>query len=65
MPRLAFLAFNDEATLANILRRSDDDFVRVMNFSSASEADTYVYATDGRQDSLVRKLTGKRPAKSG
>lgn len=58
-PRLAFLAFNDDATWANVMRRPDGNFVREMNVSSASEAETYVYASDGRQDSFVRKFLRK------
>jgi Protein of unknown function (DUF4238) len=53
-PRLAFIAFNDDRTWANVLQRSDDVFVREMNLAIAG-ADTYVYATDARQESFVEK----------
>jgi hypothetical protein len=58
-PRLAFLAFNEDATWDNVMSRSEGSFVREMNLAVA-EADTYVYAASAAQESFVRKYLPKR-----
>lgn len=58
-PRLAFLAFNDDAIWDNVVRRSDDIFVREMNLSTVCQAETFAYATDARQASFVGKYLPK------
>lgn len=57
-PRLAFLAFNEDATWDNVMSRSEESFVREMNLAIC-DADTYVYATNAAQESFVRKYLPK------
>jgi predicted TPR repeat methyltransferase len=53
-PRVAFLAFNEEGTWTNVLRRGDERLAQGMNLAVA-DAEAYAYATDAKQDAFVRK----------
>lgn len=58
-PRLAFLAFNDEGTWANLQRESDEQFARKINLAMM-DAEAYVYASDIKQEAFVRKYLPNR-----
>jgi len=54
-PQKAFFAFNRDETFANIRSLSHDDFVMRTNRTMVAAAERYVYATNARQESIIKK----------
>lgn len=59
-PTRAFFAFNGRDVWEKILTRGDRGLVRDMNYSTVSQAERYVYATDLRQSAFVSKYLRKK-----
>ena len=55
-PTKVFFAFNNEATFDNLKKLDHDQFVRATNESTVRAAVQYVYGTDCRQESFVKKF---------